>query len=540
MAAPSATNLFDLKEEELKNKQIQPLPHSPEEGANSDMAGAASQKRKRNSPGNPCPDAEVIQLSPTSLMATNRFLCEVCNKGFQREQNLQLHRRGHNLPWKLKQKSSHEVMRRKVYICPEPNCVHHDPARALGDLTGIKKHFFRKHGEKKFNCDKCNKKYAVQSDWKAHNKICGTKEYKCDCGNIFTRRDSFLYHRSFCDALAEEVSRQTTNPSPYSSMASSILANSSNVPGSMSMGSAAGSLILGNHQQFSSPLYGLGATRPNSFTSLLSGQSIDQSVFQPLHPGTERKLTFPRASNFSGIHGFPCYTATSNMLNFGMNCSADLGNPHNDLDLNTNSSFTGLMMNAEASAFTFLNSNSATPQLSNTALHQKAAVTGSNSNNVSSMKSVGSSLSFGMKFNSYTGYMGDGMNSGGGIRGGSYTGSLGDGMYIGAGGYEGGMENRLSDPMNARFGGMMYTVNNADGMLDGEVSNNVLVEPEMSEYCDKLTRDFLGMGNGMNNLSGGGMVDAQNGNGMGPDSPDSEATTSAEVGPFVPGRCPGF
>ncbi|XP_010458962.1 PREDICTED: protein indeterminate-domain 6, chloroplastic-like isoform X2 [Camelina sativa] len=166
-------------------------------------------KKRRNQPGNPNPDAEVIALSPRTIMATNRFLCEVCNKGFQREQNLQLHRRGHNLPWKLKQKSNKEV-RRKVYLCPEASCVHHDPARALGDLTGIKKHYYRKHGEKKFKCEKCSKRYAVQSDWKAHSKTCGTKEYRCDCGTIFSRRDSYITHRAFCDALIQESARNPT------------------------------------------------------------------------------------------------------------------------------------------------------------------------------------------------------------------------------------------------------------------------------------------------------------------------------------------
>lgn len=122
-------------------------------------------------------------------MATNRFVCEICNKGFQRDQNLQLHRRGHNLPWKLRQRTSKEV-RKRVYVCPEPSCVHHNPSRALGDLTGIKKHFCRKHGEKKWKCERCSKKYAVQSDWKAHMKTCGTREYKCDCGTLFSR---FLY-----------------------------------------------------------------------------------------------------------------------------------------------------------------------------------------------------------------------------------------------------------------------------------------------------------------------------------------------------------
>ncbi|XP_061352367.1 zinc finger protein NUTCRACKER-like [Gastrolobium bilobum] len=163
-------------------------------------------KRKRNLPGNPDPEAEVIALSPKTLMATNRFLCETCGKGFQRDQNLQLHRRGHNLPWKLKQRTSKEA-RKRVYVCPEKTCVHHDPSRALGDLTGIKKHFCRKHGEKKWKCEKCSKRYAVQSDWKAHSKTCGTREYKCDCGTIFSRRDSFITHRAFCDALAEETAR---------------------------------------------------------------------------------------------------------------------------------------------------------------------------------------------------------------------------------------------------------------------------------------------------------------------------------------------
>ncbi|KAG8386843.1 hypothetical protein BUALT_Bualt03G0191200 [Buddleja alternifolia] len=165
-------------------------------------------KKKRNLPGTPDPEADVIALSPKTLMATNRFLCEICGKGFQRDQNLQLHRRGHNLPWKLKQRTSKEV-RKRVYVCPEKTCVHNHPSRALGDLTGIKKHFCRKHGEKKWKCDKCSKRYAVQSDWKAHSKTCGTREYKCDCGTIFSRRDSFITHRAFCDALAEETARVT-------------------------------------------------------------------------------------------------------------------------------------------------------------------------------------------------------------------------------------------------------------------------------------------------------------------------------------------
>ncbi|TKY48900.1 Zinc finger protein MAGPIE [Spatholobus suberectus] len=194
------------------------FPHqNPSTGASNNQPPVL--KRKRNLPGNPDPEAEVIALSPKTLMATNRFVCEICLKGFQRDQNLQLHRRGHNLPWKLKQRTSKEA-RKRVYVCPEKTCVHHHPSRALGDLTGIKKHFCRKHGEKKWKCGKCSKRYAVQSDWKAHSKTCGTREYKCDCGTIFSRRDSFITHRAFCDALAEETARvnAASNMSNYSIM----------------------------------------------------------------------------------------------------------------------------------------------------------------------------------------------------------------------------------------------------------------------------------------------------------------------------------
>ncbi|KAK1679246.1 hypothetical protein QYE76_040094 [Lolium multiflorum] len=150
-------------------------------------------------------------------MATNRFVCEVCGKGFQRDQNLQLHRRGHNLPWRLRQRGPGAAPpRRRVYVCPEPGCVHHAPARALGDLTGIKKHFCRKHGEKRWACPRCGKRYAVQADLKAHAKTCGTREYRCDCGTLFTRRDSFVTHRAFCGALVEETGRVLAVPAPPS------------------------------------------------------------------------------------------------------------------------------------------------------------------------------------------------------------------------------------------------------------------------------------------------------------------------------------
>ncbi|EMS67631.1 Zinc finger protein MAGPIE [Triticum urartu] len=86
-----------------------PLTNQPQQQPPShEHPAAPPPKKKRNLPGTPDPDAEVIALSPRTLMATNRFVCEICGKGFQRDQNLQLHRRGHNLPWKLRQRSGKE------------------------------------------------------------------------------------------------------------------------------------------------------------------------------------------------------------------------------------------------------------------------------------------------------------------------------------------------------------------------------------------------------------------------------------------------
>lgn len=333
----SSTLFFGMTAEEDK--------HSSALTGSSPPAAAASapppQKKRRNQPGNPNPDAEVIALSPKTLMATNRFMCEVCNKGFQREQNLQLHRRGHNLPWKLKQKTTKEV-RRKVYLCPEPTCVHHHPSRALGDLTGIKKHFSRKHGEKKYKCDKCSKKYAVHSDWKAHSKTCGTREYRCDCGTLFSRRDSFITHRAFCDALAQECARV---PPTLSGMGAQLYRNNN-----MSLGlhGSAPHISTGHHQP-SSSLLQLG----NAFPTL-TGQPIS-SPFQatqtlnpsPFFNSEHTSQTYHHEDNqllqnkqqFDGLLQFTDMNQnnhTSNLFNLGFVMNNNSNTLNNNVNNNIN------------------------------------------------------------------------------------------------------------------------------------------------------------------------------------------------------------
>ncbi|KAI5078501.1 hypothetical protein GOP47_0006172 [Adiantum capillus-veneris] len=387
-------------------------------------------KAKRKLPGMPDPDAEVVALSPRTLLATNRFVCEICNKGFQRDQNLQLHRRGHNLPWKLKQRGTKEV-KKKVYVCPESSCVHHDPARALGDLTGIKKHFSRKHGEKKWKCDKCSKRYAVQSDWKAHSKTCGTREYRCDCGTLFSRRDSFITHRAFCDALAEEsalrVQSQITgghlggdHHHLSSTLSSAVAAQLAQVSGASAYGGilggsansglpSKGSSLLDHMSPFDNPLMNAASSssagRANRLPLWLSAAAAAGDHHQllsvspnpnniPFHPSFLSSFQ-TNASSVNSLFFNNSSLPSQSLLAQAGNNGIMFGNSISEFDLlgdpGTNANFASLSsLNGLASLSNAVNNSSlygaqphvsagapTSPQISATSLLQKAAQMGS-------------------------------------------------------------------------------------------------------------------------------------------------------------------
>ncbi|KAL0801232.1 hypothetical protein Bca101_056408 [Brassica carinata] len=209
---------------------------NPPSSSSSDLlpdvnGSAVTKKRKRRPAGTPDPEAEVVSLSPRTLLESDRYVCEICNQGFQRDQNLQMHRRRHKVPWKLLKRETTEEVKKRVYVCPEPTCLHHNPCHALGDLVGIKKHFRRKHSNhKQWICERCSKGYAVQSDYKAHLKTCGTRGHSCDCGRVFSRVESFIEHQDSCTMRRSQPSghrsqqqqQQTANATQTASVAKNV------------------------------------------------------------------------------------------------------------------------------------------------------------------------------------------------------------------------------------------------------------------------------------------------------------------------------
>ncbi|KAI3744296.1 hypothetical protein L1987_57374 [Smallanthus sonchifolius] len=145
------------------------------------------------------PTAAQIMVGPT------QFSCTVCNKTFNRYNNMQVISPAIDDIWLVncctwrtivKCLDMEQFVSNFQIIQFEQGCknnIDYPKLKPLKDFRTLQTHYKRRHGEKQFGCRKCGKPFAVKGDWRTHEKNCG-KLWYCVCGADFKHKRSLKDH----------------------------------------------------------------------------------------------------------------------------------------------------------------------------------------------------------------------------------------------------------------------------------------------------------------------------------------------------------